>query len=520
MRRMNAIWMVAAALMWCGQAMAMPAWQCMEDSQCGDAEVCWDGDCLPTCTADKDCGDGSYCLIASTNDPVMPCPEDEPDCDLGDKQPPGTDPGEAPEGVCIALPDTCTSDADCAEGEVCEMGPTISQGFQPDPDMPPGEEGDPMPEPPPAEGTCVPEDTWESECETDADCPAGMMCAEAGATSQLVAVDAPACVCPEEEPDCGCDEEGEQAMPEPMPEPETTIYYACVPAPCESDADCGDDLACLSHTYQQCEDLPLTTMVPCREDDPDCGGSMEPRPEPECETVTESYCGPKYLANCEADADCGEGFSCVAEEMCECETTSRRGQVDDAAGIDTGDGAEDDEGTPEAQAEPIEPTGDGTEACTCEPTGDMICELQELPCASDDDCAIEGWTCMLAPIATQPCVWDEETGEEDCGDEDDSTEPSGQCLPETWGWGEDGTMGSAETANDSGGGTTSSGGGGAPNPTDPGSGSGDGTDEDGGTSGGGGGGGCQTGSAPASGLMGLALFAMAWVTRRKLALER
>ena len=38
--------------------------------------------------------------------------------------------------------------------------------------------------------------------------------------------------------------------------------------------------------------------------------------------------------------------------------------------------------------------------------------------------------------------------------------------------------------------------------------------------GGGGGGGCQGGSAPASGLMALAFVTLAWVTRRKLALER
>ena len=142
---------------------------------------------------------------------------------------------------------------------------------------------------------------------------------------------------------------------------------------------------------------------------------------------------------------------------------------------------------------------------------------------SDEDCTIEGWTCMMAPQTTQPCSWDEETGEEDCGDEGDFAVAAGQCVPETWGWGmSSSSQGFSEAANtDSG--TTS--GGTEPRVPDDGtngSGASGAEDDDGqeGSSSSGGGGGCQGGSAPASGLLALALLALAWVTRRKLALER
>ncbi|MDP6943956.1 MAG: hypothetical protein QF464_07390, partial [Myxococcota bacterium] len=494
MRRINTMWTVAVAatLLWSSQATALVAAPCSDDNPCADGMSCFGGDCLPTCASDEDCGEGFDCLIASTADPLPKCDPDDPDCEEGSSQ------TQADEGVCIELPQACTSDADCDEGEVCEWGPTFGTGTATEPAMPPEEGGGsgegesddtPMPggegDTAPQEGSCVPGNTWVSECETDDDCPSGMICDEVGSATTVVS-DA-ACICPDGEPDCDCGE----GFSEPAPEPETTTYYACVPAPCDTDADCGDGLVCITNIYEICE--PGVKAQPCAEEDPDCDGDTEPPaedPAPECETLTESYCGPKYLANCEIDSDCGEGFTCVEEEICGCAVT---GVQVPPSSTETDDVPEeegsssDSAGAPGGATEPTEPEGDDEEDedCSCEPTGEMICELQELPCQSDDDCAFEGWTCQMAGLQPSvPCSFDSESGEEDCGDiDDDPAMSAGQCVPSTWDWNSRGSdVGFNEAAN-TGDGTTGGGEGpAAPDPTDDGDdgdGSGSGSGDDG-----------------------------------------
>jgi len=556
---------IGATALLAGPAMAVPVMlqECIDDSDCMDNEICmiaegsemgyceWAGDEEDdlTCTSDADCGEGMICSIPSTSDnpstPAQPpCDPDDPDCEGEDKMPPAPepDPIQPTEGICVDAPQPCASDADCADDEVCIQGPTAGGKEEPGsgggssgssgsgtPGSADSAGGGPAyPDRDPAalrvapEGYCGPAGGgWSSECEEDTDCPSGMICDEVG--SMGVAIGVPACICPAEEPDCDCGDEMD-----PMPAPEPVPYFACVPAPCESDSECGDNLVCITITYEECEDTALMTRVPCPEDDPDCGPDDKPAPdtdtEPDCETITESFCGPKYFANCEEDADCGEGFACVEEETCGCDDMAT--QVDDSTETD---GEGDSEGAPGPDAPPEDDEPADEDGCSCEPTGDMICELDELPCQSDEDCELEGWTCMVGPtMSSMPCTFDEETGEEDCG-EPEITEPTdGQCVPSTWGWGgfgggyaEAGTM----SANDEEGPVVPDDTDDGTDPADDGSGSGSAGSGDGGANGevpsggSGGGGGCQGGSAPASGLLAMALVALAWVTRRKLVLE-
>lgn len=76
------------------------------------------GVCVPdpaSCTSDDECGAGEHCELQSdvvTDDTrcLGPCADGEP-CRCG-----GT-----PQGVCVPDPTSCTSDSECAPGEICEI---------------------------------------------------------------------------------------------------------------------------------------------------------------------------------------------------------------------------------------------------------------------------------------------------------------------------------------------------------------------------------------------------------------
>ena len=532
-----------------GQASAVPEFYCTDDDHCAEGEQCVDGDCKVPCDTDADCAEGFECenLMGKEDKPVFVCPDDDPECEEEAPEPP---PIEEEPGFCEPIPETCTSDADCGDGEYCAFGPTAgsspsgsgessgSAGGMPEPaddtedeeDEEDGEEDTPMPGETVTEGTCMPlGGGWESECETDADCPTGMLCEEAGLMSSSVAT--PGCVCPEGEPDCDCDDG------DPMPPSEPETYYACVPAPCETDADCDGGLVCVTQTWDECGPIGVPGGAPmrpdCDPDDPECkpgadsgdegmGGSEGFAPEEgDCETVSESYCMPPYLAPCEADEDCGEGFSCVEEESCGCEDVAVSSDSDSGAEMPSmEEPADDDEGGDEGE-------GEDEDNCSCVPTGEMICELEDLPCTDDADCAIEGWSCQIAPSLIA-CTIDDDTMEEIC-DEPEASE--GQCVPPEWG-GNGGEMGiSGTTATGSAEESASNDDNSSERPADPGDGTDDlGTDGSGDAGGddepapGGDGatepeaedeGGCQGGSQSQGGLIALMLFAMAVLTRRE-----
>ena len=284
-------------------------------------------------------------------------------------------------------------------------------------------------------------------CETDEDCPTGFACEELGETC----ADSPPCVPGEE-----CEE------PEPCGE---SFSYECVPSPiaCSSDTDCTDDWECFSFTYEECSGGGSTEPSPVPSEpgeEPDPDGDDTPgdpdedtpddhEPEPdgewECESVTESYCAPPYVGECESDSECGEGFTCVEIEECSCGGSTGSGGSSDPtpvpgpgedSGGDEPDGDEPDGDEPDGDEDEPDDHGDDDwdEDCECTGAGSFYCEPAEIDCESDTDCPAD-WSCEDWGVSVSTPCWEDEDGEVIC-DEEPAEETYSQCEPPGWGaWG-------------------------------------------------------------------------------------
>ena len=241
------------------------------------------------------------------------------------------------------------------------------------------------------------------ECDTDADCIEGFVCITGGASSCAA------------EP-CA---EGEDCADRAPCEPEEFSF--CVPGPCTSDDDCGEGLRCLEVEYGgDC----YTWAVP------DCGPGEDcpegPDSGTECEEIViETLCLPPYVAPCESDEECGDGFECVPDEVCTCSGGGSSGEV-----------PPEDSEIPE---DGFVPDDDGREweedvDCGCSPSGENYCSPREIECDGDEDCP-DTWTCEEIP-SVYACYIDE-SGEEHC-DEPPIEEEPGLCMPpyfDDMGWG-------------------------------------------------------------------------------------
>lgn len=187
----------------------------------------------------------------------------------------------------------------------------------------------------------------DGECDSNDDCELGFVCEVVGAG------DCPAIACAE-----GADCE--------QPACDLTEYKACVPGPCDSDADCGDNQVCYQETYEVCSG---GSTDACARD----GECAEPEPAEESSCTTEQFsqCVPRWAAPCEESADCGPGFTCEALEQCAC-----KGSAGSAAPC--AEGEECPEPGPAPAPEP---------ECSCEPTDTNYCKLVETSCTADSDCA-------------------------------------------------------------------------------------------------------------------------------------
>jgi len=187
-----------------------------------------------------------------------------------------------------------------------------------------------------------------TECQSNDDCDAGFTCEVTGGS---------ACACA---PDQSCDC--------PIIE-----VRSCVPGPCQTDADCGGDLVCI--TYE----VGCATAVPDCAPGSDCGDFAPPP----CESTTHSVCAPKWVRPCQTASDCGDGFTCEETESCTCSggAPTPTEPADPANPSDPSGGV------------PYAPTPDD---CSCEPSGEKACKLIEVKCDDDAGCAA-GWTCERYP---------------------------------------------------------------------------------------------------------------------------
>lgn len=207
----------------------------------------------------------------------------------------------------------CSSDSDCASGEVCVWSPCPAIDCSP---------GSSCPEPAcPETGTCEQAESdvyWGDTCETTADCPMGFTCEESGLACETYGC---GCACPPCEPGgecppCECD------CPEPPPCDESVIKVcAFSPQACSSDADCesgfecaaeevcyGSSCACSGTDCVCAECPPGETCPPCECPEPEpC--SCPDEPEETCETVG-NYCVPKQVA-CDSASDCPADWDCA-----------------------------------------------------------------------------------------------------------------------------------------------------------------------------------------------------------------
>jgi hypothetical protein len=433
-----------------------------------------------------------------------------------------------PQAQALMVAPECSSDADCEEGWFCDANCTDMACEDPDD---------------PACGECLgwcsfidDGDPWqpENECETDADCTDGFACVEA--QSPTIVTDVPVNPtdpgqepCPEGEKcdDAGDDSEGSggssgEAKEEPpsTDPPEPTTWKYCEPKSCDTDAECGGDLVCVLETYA-CLDAPAK-MAPtpdCPPDEEDCGGS-EPGPDTEtdpdpCEPETVGHCAPKWMAPCDADADCGPGFACVEEEICYGWAIGSPGSAPsvpteptDCDPDDEDCGTDTDDSQGEA-SDPVDPDGKDDEPTSgeeCELTGHFYCELQLIDCSSE--ACPDGLVCHeVRNEVSEPC-WETSDGETNCPDGEPVDDMMMVCVPEDFeDWAGAGMKGGGYNE-----GTPSTDNGTPADPEEPEA----GDDEESSGGGGGGGGGCAGGSpsAPMSGFA-LALLALGLVTRRR-----
>ena len=259
-----------------------------------------------------------------------------------------------------------------------------------------------------------------ADCETNDDCGAGKIC-------MTYEYQAPTC-----DKDIGDCEDGDEAcltemkeMMEACDETETITESVCEPAPCDSDADCGDEMICIEYIDEWCSGSDIAV---CDEDDDNC--VVPEQQEPVCGTDIHKKCGYKYEAACEADDDCGEGFTCEAIEICSCSSSAVDTDMGEDIDMDGGVAAgEDMSGPDDAFIDPVEPE------CTCETTGETQCQMKEIECEADEDCpagtlcdAVNDVNCMETPDGIVSC--DDVTSVRYCRPEGHSLDNAGHTAKE------------------------------------------------------------------------------------------
>lgn len=211
-------------------------------------------------------------------------------------------------------------------------------------------------------------------CVSDSDCAPGLTCQGSAVT-------------PTPAPACPTGADCPTAVP---PAPSTT----CQPAPCQTDADCGQRMVCHSQTTTTCSGGSAST-VKC---DPNtvCD-STPPTTAPVCTDTTTSQCTYKWQLPCNADADCGDGFECQPTTMGMCSGGSGSagsGSTTSSSGAGGGSGSG-------GLALPPSPAPDGgtSVVCTTVTSYPGSCQPKVSTCNVDSDCP-STWKCVASAVLT------------------------------------------------------------------------------------------------------------------------
>jgi MYXO-CTERM domain-containing protein len=218
-------------------------------------------------------------------------------------------------------------------------------------------------------------------CTSDADCSKGFRCqTEALATRQVApcfVADGGACA-PADEP--------------------VVPASSCQAAACTADDDCGVDMVCHRRVSTSCTGS--TPVAPRCDPSTGCDSGAEPVPAPVICTDTYSFlCTYRWELPCNADLDCGAGFTCQPSISRTC-TGSAAAPVEGGASEGSGGSL----GT----ESPVAPLDAGPAAtCTVVSSYPGRCLAQTIACLSDGECPV-GWTCSTTsagttvPVSTAP----------------------------------------------------------------------------------------------------------------------
>jgi hypothetical protein len=289
-------------------------------------------------------------------------------------------------------------------------------------------------------------------CASDADCAHGFSCEVTGGST-----------CAAARP-CAM---GESCPPPPACDP--VVFRECRPGPCTHDADCAEDMICFSERSETCSVAPIAPCAP--------GASCPPPRPPVCETHVRQSCAPRYVLPCEADSDCGAGFSCSVTAPCNCASpgtapaapvpmadagtpepatpvpAADAGSAEaPAPAVDAGssgaafrpappqDGGQADRAPEGGGAAPPAQDGgtaarDAGPSCVCPDSPVRYCALNEIECAHDSDCP-ERFTCQTSGGGADPVpACDPQPGSDAsaCGQAPAPRDEVRRCLPPYYG---------------------------------------------------------------------------------------
>jgi MYXO-CTERM domain-containing protein len=222
-------------------------------------------------------------------------------------------------------------------------------------------------------------------CTTDADCAKGLSCQDDG----KVATTAP----------CLASDGGTECTPVVTTTPATK---SCQAAPCATDADCGTNMVCYHQPSTICTGSAPVTVACAPNTACDAGAVPAPEP-PVCTDIVTSTCAYRWEVPCNADADCGDGFTCQPMSYGSCSSgsgtaTAGTGTASSGSGVGGGTGSAE---TPTPVPPPdVVDAGVATPVTCTEVTSyPGSCVANPVSCSADADCP-SGWTCALVTTGT------------------------------------------------------------------------------------------------------------------------